>query len=159
MQLNVFNDYTYTLETIIQAGRKGIAVASVPVRVNPPTRPSRLIRTPVGYVVRSMAIMVRILMVYRPMRFFLLLGAIPFAAGLLLGVRFLVHYLAGHGQGMVQSLLLLTILLISGTFLFVMAFVADLIAVNRLLLEKMDLRLRTLESRDPAPPRESGPRV
>ena len=147
-QLNVFNDYTYTLETIIQAGRKGIALASVPVRVNPPTRPSRLIRTPADYIIRSTAIMFRILMVYRPMRFFMLLGSIPFAAGAALGVRYLIHYLAGHGQGMVQSLVLVAILLVSGTLLFVIAFVSDLIAVNRLLLEKIDIRLRRMESRN-----------
>lgn len=145
LQLNVFSQYTYTLETIIQAGRKGIPILSVPIRVNGPTRPSRLSRGAFDYMLRSIGTIVRIFVVYRPMRFFVTLGSIPFAAGCLIGLRFLGRYLSGHGQGMVQSLILAAVFLLSGCFLFVIAFVADVIAANRVLLENANLRLRRLE--------------
>lgn len=147
LSLNVFNPYSYTLETIIQAGRKGIPIVSVPVRVNPPTRPSRLSRGTVHYVRRSIGTILRTLMVYRPMRFFLTLGTIPFAVGTLIGIRFVVHYALGRGQGKVQSLILAAILLILGSLLFGLALLADLIAANRALIEKLDLRLIDLEER------------
>ena len=145
MKLNVFSSYTYTIETIIQAGHKGIATTSVPVRVNPDLRPSRLVRSISDYVRRSLTTIVRIFMVYRPVRFFFLLGSIPFGAGTLLGIRFLVSYFSGAGAGKVQSLILAAVLLLMGFSLFVLGLVADLISVNRKLLEKVDWRLRQVE--------------
>ncbi len=147
MQLNVFGEYTYTLETLIQAGQKGIAVVSVPVRVNAPLRPSRLVRSVPDYLRRSGFTIGRIFMTYRPMRFFLALGAVPFAAGVGLGARFLVFYAAGHGAGKIQSLILASLLMSLGFLLFVLALLADLIAVNRKLLEKLDWRIRQAEER------------
>ncbi|QYO63387.1 glycosyltransferase family 2 protein [Leptolyngbya sp. 7M] len=92
MQLNVFNSYTYTLETIIQAGQKGMAIASVPIRTNPNLRRSRLVRNIPSYVFRSAMTILRIFMLYKPLRFFTWLGAIPFSFGTLLGIRWLLLF-------------------------------------------------------------------
>jgi glycosyltransferase involved in cell wall biosynthesis len=151
MQLNVFNEYTYTLETIIQAGHKGISIVSVPIRTNQDLRPSRLVKSIRSYVQRSILTIFRILMVYRPFRFFALLGSIPFLAGFLVGLRFVIAFLAGHGGGKIQSLMLACLLMGIGFMLLVVALLADLIAVNRKLLEKVDWQLRT--SRCPVPRR------
>jgi len=145
MKLNVFNSYTYTLETIIQAGRKQIPVASVPVRVNEDLRPSRLVKSIPGYVQKSILTILRIFVVYKPFTFFCSIGAVAFGFGILIGLRFLAHWFAGHGEGMIQSLILAAILLGMGFLSFMIAFVADLLAVNRMLLE--DIRLNTLKAR------------
>ncbi len=136
-QLIVFNDYTYTLETIIQAGQRGIPIVSVPVRVNGDLRPSRLVRSIPSYLRRSIATIVRIFVIYRPFRFFGTIGAILFAAGTLIGLRFLWFYLEGSGQGHVQSLILGSILLGMGFQTILIAFIADLLAANRKLLEEV----------------------
>jgi glycosyltransferase involved in cell wall biosynthesis len=145
LRLNVFDRYTYTLETIIQAGRKGIAIASVPVRVNGPTRPSRLVKSIGSYVKRSVLTMFRIFITYQPLRFFLSLGSLLFLAGFALGLRFLYFYLTGEGGGKIQSTILAALLMGSGLFLAVVALVTDLIAVNRMLLERLQWRLGKLE--------------
>lgn len=146
-QINVFSKYTYTLETIIQAGQKGMAVATVPVRTNPPARPSRLVRNVPEYVVKSLATILRIFVTYRPLRFFAAWGAVFFGAGFLLGLRFLHFYLTGRGQGHVQSVILAGLLMGGGFFLLVTALVVDLIAVNRQFLERIDWRVRNMEER------------
>lgn len=110
-QLMVFNNYTYTLETIIQAGQKNMAITSVPVRVNEDLRPSRLVKSIPSYIKRSIITILRIFIIYRPFRFFATIGAIFFAAGFLIGIRFLFHYLAGAGDGHIQSLILAALLL------------------------------------------------
>lgn len=145
MKLQVFNDYTYTVETIIQAGQKGMAVRSVPVRTRPTERESRLVRSTVGYVNRQVLTMLRIFMTYRPFRFFALPGAISFGVGFLVGLRFIYFYLNDQGQGHVQSLILAALLMGSGLFLVIVGLVADLISVNRKLLEGLDWRLKKLE--------------
>lgn len=145
MRLNVFSDYTYTLETIIQAGHKNIQIVSVPVRTNPPTRPSRLMRSIPQYLMRSFEVIVRIFATYRPFRFFMVLGVVPFLLGCLLGFRFLYHYVMGQGSGMVQSLILAALLIGSALLMWALAFLADLISVNRKLLEKLDWRMHQLE--------------
>jgi len=145
MKLNVFSDYTYTLETIIQAGQMGMAVESVPVRTNPQTRPSRLIRSLPRYLERAIMTIVRILMTYRSLSFFALPGAISFGLGSVLGGRFLYYYLTGDGSGHIQSVILAALLLGSGFFLVITGLVADLISVNRKLLEDLRWRLRKLE--------------
>ena len=159
MQLHVFSEYSYTLETIIQAGRKAMAVTSVPVRTHPPTRPSRLMRGMTQYLWRSASTIVRIVMTYRPLRFFALPATMLFVAGFALGARFLGFYLTGNGEGHVQSLILAALLMGSGFFLGVIGLVADLVAVNRKLLETVDYRLRRLEVRLDAAsvPRPSAP--
>lgn len=145
MRLQVFNDYTYTIEMVIQAGQKGMAITSVPIRTNARVRSSRLVRSVLGYVNRQVLTMVRIFMTYKPFAFFAVPGLVAFSAGLLLGVRFLYFYLTGQGGGHVQSLILAALLIGSGFFLGVIGLVADLIAVNRKLLEGLDWRLRQVE--------------
>ncbi|MCV2875543.1 glycosyltransferase family 2 protein [Rhodobacteraceae bacterium XHP0102] len=140
-RLVVFNDYTYTLETIIQAGQKNMAITSVPVRVNGDLRPSRLVKSISSYIKRSIVTIVRIFVIYRPFRFFGTIGAVVFAAGFLLGLRFVWYYMAGEGDGHVQSLILAALLMGMGFQTILVAFVADLLAANRKLLE--DVRFKT----------------
>jgi glycosyltransferase involved in cell wall biosynthesis len=153
-RLVVFSDYTYTLETIIQAGHKNIAITSVPVEVNEELRPSRLVTSVRSYVTRSIVTIVRVFIIYRPFRFFATLAAVCFLAGFAIGVRFMVFYLSGDGSGHVQSLLLATLLMGAGFQLFVVAFVADLLAANRKLLEELLYRARIADGdargREPA---------
>jgi glycosyltransferase involved in cell wall biosynthesis len=145
LRLHVFNGYTYTIETVIQAGRNGMAIRSVPVRTNPPLRPSRLVRGLTSYVARQVLTMVRVFMTYRPFRFFAVPGAILFALGLLLGLRFLYYYVTAGGSGHVQSVVLAALLMGTGFFLGVVGLIADLVGVNRALLEQVDWRLKQLE--------------
>jgi glycosyltransferase involved in cell wall biosynthesis len=148
MQLHVFNEYTYTLETIIQAGQKNMTVVCVPVRVNRDMRPSRLVKSIPRYVRKSIFTMLRIFVVYRPFRFFMAVGGAIFGAGFLLGLRFLVFILLGSGgAGHVQSLILASILLGIGFQTMLTAFLADLLAVNRTLLEDIEFRAWKNEDR------------
>ncbi len=141
-RLCVVNTYTYTLETIIQAGRKHIPMTSVPVRVNKVTRPSRLFRGIGEYVTRSARTILRVFVIYAPLKFFLTLSAV-FALPGLIGVgRFLYYYATDGGAGHVQSLVLSGVLLAMATILFAVGILADLIATNRNLLE--DIRAREL---------------
>jgi glycosyltransferase involved in cell wall biosynthesis len=144
LQLCVFGSYTYTLETLIQAGRKNIPVASVPVRVNRVTRPSRLIRSTPSYLAKSLLTIFRIFVLYKPFRFFFLVGTLFLLPGLAIGIRFLYFYLEGDGQGRVQSLILAAILILAAFVTYAAGLLADLIAANRLLLE--ELRMRQLRS-------------
>lgn len=146
MKLSVFNEYTYTLETLIQAGQKGMAVASVPVRVNPPTRPSKLVRSTGRYVFRSVVTILRVFVTYRPFRFFATLGIFSFLLGMLAGLRFLYLFFTGSGTGHVQSVILSALLLGTGFLLILVGFLADLVSVNRKLLERVDYRLKRIES-------------
>ena len=149
LRLHVFTRFTYTLETILQAGEAGIKIVSVPIRVIPgPTRPSRLFRSNAGYVVRSLQSIARIVVLYNPLRIFLWLGAFPVTAGVALLIRFLVLYLMGDSPaGHVQSLLLAVVLVVVGVQIWVVGVVADLIAVNRRLLEEVVYRLRRRHGR------------
>jgi glycosyltransferase involved in cell wall biosynthesis len=146
-RLMVFNDYTYTLETIIQAGQKNMAITSVPVRVNDELRPSRLIRSIPSYINRSIVTIVRIFVIYRPFRFFGAVGAVLFAAGFLIGLRFLWKYLHGEGTGNVQSLILAGALLVMGFQTVLVAFLADLLAANRKLLEEVRFLLKARDDK------------
>jgi glycosyltransferase involved in cell wall biosynthesis len=140
LRLCVFNDYTYTLETIIQAGRKNIAVTSVPIAVNDATRPSRLVRSIPSYVRRSLLTIVRIFILYKPLRFFLYLGTLFLIPGLAIGLRFLLRYLEGEGQGHIQSLILAAVLLVTAVVVYASGILADLVAANRVLLEEIRMR-------------------
>lgn len=142
MKLNVFDNYTYTLDTIIQASRKNIRVASVPVRVNGELRPSRLVKSVPAYVKRSVLTIARVFMTYRPLRFFVALGLVPFSLGFLLGVRWLVLFFMGTDRAHVPSLVLAAILLLSGFILFIFGLLADLSSVNRRLLEDIQHKMR-----------------
>lgn len=145
MRLNVFNNYTYTLETIIQAGQKNMAITSVPIRVNQDLRPSRLVKSISSYLQRSIVTILRIFIVYKPFRFFMLIGLVLFGAGFLLGLRFLYYYfIVEQGTGHVQSLILASILLGLGFQTMLVAFLADLQAVNRRLMEDLQYCLKKL---------------
>ena len=146
LRLNVFNDYTYTLETIIQAGQKNMAIVSVPVRVNKELRPSRLVKSIPSYLRKSIITIVRIFVVYKAFRFFATIGALLFSAGLVVGLRFLYYFFRDGGEGHVQSLILASILLGIGFQTMLVAFLADLQAVNRRLMEDVQFRLRKIES-------------
>jgi glycosyltransferase involved in cell wall biosynthesis len=145
MELNVFNEYTYTLETIIQAGQKRLAVVSVPIAVNADLRPSRLVRSIPSYVWRSLIVICRIFVTYKPFAVFTAAGSAVLAVGFALGLRFLYHYMNGQGGGHVQSVILAALFLGVGFFLIVGGVIADLISVNRKLLERIDYRLRRFE--------------
>jgi len=145
MKLNVFNEYTYTLETIIQAGQKNMAISSVPVRTNKDLRPSRLVKSIPSYIRRSIITIVRIFMTYKPFEFFAFPGIIAFGVGMLLGLRFLYFYITSGGAGHIQSVILTALLMGIGSSLIVVGLVADLISVNRKLLEKLDYRLHQIE--------------
>jgi glycosyltransferase involved in cell wall biosynthesis len=147
IQLQVFSEYTYTLETIIQAGHKGMFITSVPIRTNPQTRESRLMRSTLGYIRRSMETIVRIFITYQPFKFFFYPGTVALMMGIGIGVRFLVFFLIGEGEGKVQSLLLGTMLITIGFFLWVIAVIADLLSVNRRLIEEGNRRIRKLEDK------------
>jgi len=136
-QLNVYNNYTYTLETIIQAGRKGMAIVSVPVRTNEDLRPSRLLSSIPNYIKKSIFTIVRIFVVYQPFRFFITIALSIFFVGFLLGLRFLYFYFTGEGDGHVQSVVLASVLMVIGFQTGLIAFIADLLAVNRTLLEEL----------------------
>lgn len=145
MRLNVFNNHTYTLETIIQAGRKNMAMVSVPVRTNPFMRPSRLISSIPGYIFRSVSTIIRIFMTYRPFRFFALPGLFFLLLGTAPSLRFLYFYSIGHGQGNIQSLMFAVLFLGIGAMLIIVGLLADLIGVNRMLLEDIRFRLRRMD--------------
>lgn len=146
MRLNVFNDYTYTLETLIQAGQKGLATTAVPVRVNGTLRPSRLVKSIPSYVRKSLVTIVRIFVVYKAFRFFMTVGVSVLSLGVMIGIRFLYYYATGDGAGHVQSLILASILLGVGFQTMLTAFLADLLAVNRRLMEDVQFRVKKLES-------------
>ena len=112
MRLNVINEYTYTLETIVQAGRSKIAMTSVPIRTNPELRKSRLFHSMFGYVKKSMVTILRAFMMYKPLKFFSIIGALVFLLGAVIGVRFLVFFFSGSGNGHVQSLILASTLML-----------------------------------------------
>lgn len=143
MRLYVFGSYTYTLETIIQAGALGLPILSVPVGVNPPTRPSRLIRSIPQYLLRSAQTIFRIVVLYRPLRVFGTAALILVLPGIAAFLRFLLVWLAGDGAGHVQSLVIGAGLIAAGAVLFVGGLLADLIAANRVLLA--EIRGRMLE--------------
>lgn len=142
MSINVFDNYTYTLETIIQANAKGLVVENVPIRVNKEERPSRLISNNFVYILRSILTMTRMFIVYRPFRFFAIISAIFLILGLLTGGRFLYYYFNGEGSGHVQSLILASILIITGVQTSVVAIASDLLSINRKLLEDIQMRLK-----------------
>lgn len=145
-RLHVFSSYSYTLETIIQAGQKGISILSVPIRTNCDLRPSRLVKSLPSYVSQSLLTIIRIFVTYRPFFFFAIQGSIVFGLGLIIGLRFLCYFFLGRGQGHTQSLILCSIMIVIGALLVMLGLLADLMAVNRMLLERADWRLQLIES-------------
>ena len=145
MRVNVINEYTYTLETIVQAGRSKIAMTSVPIRTNPELRKSRLFHSMFGYVKKSMVTILRAFMMYKPLKFFSIIGALVFLLGAVIGVRFLVFFFSGSGNGHVQSLILASTLMLLGFQTIIVGLQADLIAANRKILEDIQYRVKRLD--------------
>lgn len=146
MRLNVFNAYTYTLETIIQAGVSNLRVVSVPIRTNPDLRPSRLVKSISSYVRRSLVTILRIFVIYRPVAFFFWPGMILGAIGGIAILRFLYFYfIMDDGSGHIQSLIFGTLCIILGALMLMIALLADMITANRKLLERISLRMQRLE--------------
>lgn len=145
MRLSVFSSYTYTLETIIQAGHSNLRVKSVPVRTNGDLRPSRLVKSITSYVARSLVTILRVFAIYRPLVLFMWPGGILIGLGLIAGLRFLYFVVTSGGDGHVQSVVFASMCLILGTLLVMLGVLADLITSNRKLLERLLYRVRRIE--------------
>lgn len=145
MRINVVNDYTYTLETIVQAGREKMAITSVPVRTNAELRPSRLFHSIGSYVKKSMLTILRAYMMYKPLKCFTYISIPPIAIGLGIGIRFLIYWAQGNSGGHVQSLILACTLIIMGYLTFMIGLVADVIAANRRILQDTQYHARRAE--------------
>ncbi|NCC00370.1 MAG: glycosyltransferase family 2 protein [Clostridia bacterium] len=145
MRLNVINEYTYTLETIVQAGRQKMAITSVPIRTNAELRPSRLFSSMFGYVKKSMLTIGRALMMYKPLCVFTWIASFFGACGLIIGIRFVILWMMGNGDGHVQSLILASMLIIIAVLCGVIGLLADVISANRKLLEDIQFELRKMD--------------
>ncbi len=145
LRLTVLSDYTYTLETLIQAGARRMAVVYVPIRTNPQTRQSRLIRSIPSFLTLSTVTILRFYIMYRPLRVFLSLGGVMIAGGIVLGLRFVYFFLTVPGAGKVQSLILAAILTIVGFQVCLIGLIADLVRLNRKMLEETLHRVRRME--------------
>lgn len=145
MRLNVVNDYTYTLETIVQAGRNRMAITSVPIRTNPELRKSRLFKSMGGYIKKSILTILRSFTMYRPLLAFSSIALVFCLVGFLIGVRFLVFFFSGNGGGHTQSLILAAMLMIIGVLCAVIGLLGDVISSNRKLLEEIQLNVRELK--------------
>jgi glycosyltransferase involved in cell wall biosynthesis len=135
IQLNIVSNFSYTTEMLIQAGRRRLAMTSVPIRTNPQTRPSRLFKSSLDFILKSLITMIRTYAMYQPLRMFFYVGTTLFVVGAAPMVRFLYHYTSGDGDGHIQSLIIGGSFLIMGFITYMVALVADLISVNRRLLE------------------------
>jgi glycosyltransferase involved in cell wall biosynthesis len=145
LRLTIVSEFSYTLESIIQAGKKRIAIAHVPVSTNPRTRESRLFDNVWTYLKSSAATIVRIYTMYEPLKVFSFIGSVIFLSGLVISLRFLYYYLTGSGLGHIQSLVLSAVLLIVGFQIALIGLVADVISANRKLIEDLLYRVRGLE--------------
>lgn len=142
IQLNVFDNYSYTLETILQAKVKGLNIECVDINVNPELRKSRLFSNMFTYILRSVFTMIRMFIIYRPFRFFAVCGLIFLLIGLILSGRFIYYFLMGTGQGHIQSLIFAAVFLLTGVQIGLIAVLADLISINRKLLEDIQKRVK-----------------
>ena len=144
MQVNVVSDFTYTLETIISAGNKNLAITHVPIRTNRKVRESRLFPNIRTYIMRSLVTLIKVYSMHKPLRVFAIVGGFSFLGGALLGLRYVYYYFQGD-PGHVQSVILAGVLLIVGIQIAMMGIAAELIAVNRQLLEDIQLRIKKEE--------------
>lgn len=142
LQLNVFDNYTYTLETIIQARAKGLILKCVPINVNADLRKSKLVKNMFDYIFRSVFTMIRMFIIYRPFRFFAIIAGLFLTLGTILGLRFLYYYIFASGSGHIQSLILSAILIITGVQIAVIAVLSELMSINRKLLEDVQKRIK-----------------
>lgn len=145
MRLHVINEYTYTLETIIQAGREKIAITSVPIRTNAELRPSRLFHSMFSYIKKSALTIIRAFMMYKPLKFFGIIGTIPFTLGVILGIRYLIYLANDPHTGHIQSLILAAVLLLIGVQTFIVGLHADVMAANRKMIEEVKYHIKKME--------------
>jgi glycosyltransferase involved in cell wall biosynthesis len=150
LRMTIVSEFSYTLESIIQAGKKRMAIAHVPVAVNPRTRESRLFDSIFSYIKRSGATIVRIYAMYEPLKIFTYIGLTVFGVGFLLGLRLVYYYFQFEAGRHIPSAIAAAVLMIVGFMVLVIGLVADLISANRKLLEDLLYRVRTLE----LPPQE-----
>ena len=146
LQLNVVSDFTYTIETIISAGKKNLAITHIPVKTNKKLRESRLFPSIKVYLQRSLITMLKVYSMYRPLRLFTIAGGATFILGFAIGCRYLFFFFIGQTEGHIQSLILSAILLIVGFQIIMMGIAAELISVNRQLLEDIQLRIKNQET-------------
>lgn len=147
LRLNIISEYTYTLESIIQAGHKNLAIENITINTNRVDRPSRLFKSIPEYIKRSLVTMVRVWAMFNPLRLFMNLGIVSLCIGVMIASRFLFTYLAYGAAGKMQSLLLAAIFLIVGFQLLIIGLVTDLISANRRLIEDTLLRVKKIELR------------
>lgn len=147
MRLNVFNAYTYTLETIIQAGLSNLRVLSVPIRTNADLRPSRLVKSIGSYVKRSLLTILRVFAIYRPLALFVWPAVLLLGIGVIAGLRFVYFYFTGDGGGHIQSVIFSALSLILGSLALMLGLLAEMIAVNRKLMERINMRMQRIEFR------------
>ena len=140
--MNVISDFTYTVETIISAGNKNLAIEHTPVRTNKKTRESRLFPSIQVYLRRTLVTMLKVYSMYRPLKLFTIAGGTTFLVGFMIGCRYLFFFFQGQTEGHIQSLILSAIMLIVGFQIIMMGIVAELIAINRQLLEDIQLRIK-----------------
>jgi glycosyltransferase involved in cell wall biosynthesis len=148
IQINIVSRYSYTVETVIQAGDKRMKIASMPVRTNPKTRESRLITSIPRFVFNQVSTMVRMYTMFKPLKMFVIMGGFFFLGGLIPTVRFIYFYMLGQGGGHIQSLVLAAVLLLIGIQLWVLGLLGDVISFNRKLIEETLLRVRRIELKD-----------
>ncbi|MBQ9245815.1 glycosyltransferase family 2 protein [bacterium] len=147
LSINVFDNYTYTIETVIQSKTKGLHILSVPIRVNPTYRKSRLVKNIFTYIQKNSFTILRMFIIYRPFRFFALIGGSILFIGFILLARFLMLYFLGSGNGYIQSLIISSILIITGFQTMVFGVLADLLSINRKLIEDVQVRVKKLENK------------
>lgn len=145
LRINVTNEYTYTLETIVQAGRERIPMTHVPIRTNGELRPSRLFNSMSSYVQKSMVTIIRAYIMYKPLKFFTCVGAVPFLIGTVLGIRYLILLTTINATGHIQSLILSSVLLLMGFITFIIGLMADILAKNRMILEDIQYHVRKID--------------
>ena len=145
IKLNVFDNYTYTMETLLQANAKGLKVVSVPIHVNEKLRESKLVKNIFDYIFKSMKTTIRMFIVYRPFRFFITIAGMLGFFGLLLVARFLYYFCQGLGNGHVQSLIFAAVFLISAVQVTIIAIIGDLLSINRKIMEDVQTRLKRIE--------------
>ncbi len=148
LQLNIVSSFSYTIETVIQAGKKHLTVASVPVGTNPKNRKSRLFKSIPNFLERSITTMIRIYTMYQPLRTFFYIGSCFIVGGMIPSIRFVYFYLTGASTGHVQSLILAAILFIIGFQIYLIGLLADVLGFNRKLIEETLLRVKRIEMDD-----------
>ena len=159
LHLSMFTDFDHTAEHVVQAGQDHLAIEIVPIRTNPKTRESRLFTNLWEFVFKSGELCLRTYAGYKVLRVFCAFGAVTFAAGALLGFRFLYFFFfTDEGELHVQSLILAAILLLAGFQMFLTGIVADLIATNRLILKDVSTRVRTMELENDRPNKDDNAR-